>query len=117
MYARKARKYGTLLYRPNSDLVPLLQQSLSKLRQHEKKVLQDQPPQTIHSPPQKLGMEDVLDNLNAQILDQCQRHLGRDKMFVDDYSSLNIDKELNQTSPTLWKAISMLKPMTLAYKS
>ena len=31
-YSCKTRKYGTLLYRPNTDLVPLLQQSLSKLR-------------------------------------------------------------------------------------
>lgn len=37
VYSCKARKYGTLLYRPNTDLVSLLQQSLFKLRQHEKK--------------------------------------------------------------------------------
>ena len=41
-------------------------------------------------------MEDVLDNLNAKILDQCRRHLGRDKMFVDKYSTLDIDKEIDQ---------------------
>ena len=110
VYACKARKYGTLLYRPNTDLVPLLQQPLSKLRQHEKKVLQAQTPQTIHSPPQKLGLEDVLDDLNAQILDQCRRYLGRDKMFVDkfEYSTLDTDREIDQMNPTLWKAICML---------
>ena len=35
-YACKAKKYGTILYRPNADLILLLQQSLSKLHQHEK---------------------------------------------------------------------------------
>ena len=88
----------------------MLQQPLSKLRQHEKKVLQAQTPQTIHSPPQKLGLEDVLDDLNAQILDQCRRYLGRDKMFVDkfEYSTLDTDREIDQMNPTLWKAICML---------
>ena len=108
VYTCKACKYGTLLYRPNTDLVPLLQQSLSKLHQHEKKVLQTQPPQTIHSPPKKLRMKNALDDLNAQILHQCRRYLGRDKIFVDEYSTLNIDKEIDQMNPTLWKAICML---------
>ena len=53
------------------------------------------------SPPQKLGMEDVLDDLNVQILNQCQRYLDKDKTFVDEYSSLNIDKEIDQMNPTL----------------
>ena len=107
-YSCKTRKYGTLLYRPNTDLVPLLQQCLSKLRQHEIKGRKPQSPQTAQSPPQKLGMEDVLDDLNVQLLNQCRRYLDKDKMFVDEYSSLNIDKEIDQINPTLWKAISML---------
>ena len=34
VYTCKARKYGTLLYRPNTNLVALLQQSLSKLTEN-----------------------------------------------------------------------------------
>ena len=57
------------------------------------------------SPRQKLGMEDVLDDLNAKILDQCRRYLGEDKIVVDEYSKLDIDEEIDQLNPTLWKAI------------
>ena len=108
VYSCKARKYGTLLYGPNTDLAPLLQQSLSRLRQHEHKCLQAQSPQMAQSTPQKLVMEDVLDDLNANILDQCKRYLGKDKIVVDEYSKLDIDKEIDQMNPILWKAICML---------
>ena len=73
-----------------------------------KKCLQAQSSQTAQSPPQKLGMEDVLDDLNAKILDQYRKYLGKDKIFVDEYSTLDIDKEIDQMNPTLWKAIYML---------
>ncbi len=29
-------------------------------------------------------------------------------MFVDEYSTLDIDREIDQMNPTLWKAICML---------
>ena len=108
VHACKARRYGTLLYRSNTDLVLLLQQSLSKLRQHEKKHSSDPTLQTVHSCPQKLGMDDVLDDLNAEILGQCRRYLGRDKTFLDEYSTLDIDEEIEQIYPILWKAVCML---------
>ena len=108
VHACKARRYGTLLYRSNTDLVLLLQQSLSKLRQHEKKHSSDPTLQTVHSCPQKLGMDNVLDDLNAEILGQCRRYLGRDKTFLDEYSTLDIDEEIEQINPILWKAICML---------
>ena len=60
------------------------------------------------SAPQKLGMEDVLDDLNFKILDQCRRYLGKDKFFVHDYNTLYIDDEIDQMNPALWKAICML---------
>ena len=85
-----------------------MQQSLFKLRQHEKKGLQAQSPQMVQSPPQKVGMDDVLDDLNTKILDQCRSFLDRNEIFIDEYSTLDIDKEIDQMNPTLWKAISML---------
>ena len=69
----KVHKYGTLLYRPNTDFIPLLQESLSKLSQQDRNF---QPSQLtwMHALPQEPTMEDVLDDLNVQVLDQC--HTG-----------------------------------------
>ena len=53
-------------------------------------------------------MEDVLDVLNVKILDQCRRNLGKDKIFADEYNTLDIDEEIDQMNPILWKAICML---------
>ena len=82
-------------YSPNTDLVPHLQQSLSKLRQHEKKAHHDQPPQMVQSPAQTQGREDVLNDFNSKILKQCRRYLNKDKIFFDEYSTLDIDKEID----------------------
>ena len=53
-------------------------------------------------------MEDVLDDVNAQILDQCQRYLDKDEAFVDEYSTVDIGKEIDQLNPTLMNAIRTL---------
>ena len=60
------------------------------------------------SAPQKLGMEDILDDLNFKILEQCRRYLSKDKFSVNEYNTLDIDDEIGQMNPTLWNAICML---------
>ena len=57
---------------------------------------------------QAVGMDNVLEDLNTKILDQCRSYLDRNEIFIDEYSTLDIDKEIDQMNPTLWKAICML---------
>ena len=74
----KARKYGTLLYRPHTDLIPILQQTLWKLRQHEiKSQTRQLQPQTQSPVP---TMDTFLEDLHVQIQDQCCR--SREKGFT-----------------------------------
>ena len=35
-------------------------------------------------------------------------YLSREEAFVDEYSTLDIEKEIDQLNPTLWKAVNML---------
>ena len=107
MYACKARKYGTLLYRPNTDLILLLQQSLSKLRQH-KDILRAEATQVIPSPTHRSSTTNVLYDLNSDLLDQCQRYLSREKSFIAEYASFDISREIQEVNPTLWNAISII---------
>lgn len=53
-------------------------------------------------------MDSVLDHLNAKILDLCLTCLDKENTLVDNYSTLDIDKEVDNMNPTLWKAICML---------
>lgn len=58
----------------------------------------------------------MLDNLNALILDQCKICLDRDKAFNEEYSSLDVEKEIEQLNPTLRKAVHMLTRSTSEIK-
>lgn len=69
--------YGTLLYRPNTDLIPIVQQSLWKLGQHELKCNTSQPTQPKQVTPNVLGTDQVLDDLNVKIQEQCQSYLTK----------------------------------------
>ena len=63
---------------------------------------------TIQVPPHKLISDAALDDLNDHVLEQCQKYLSREEAFVDEYSTLDIEKEIDQLNPTLWKAVNML---------
>lgn len=108
VYSCKARKYGTLLYRPRTDLTPILQQSLWKLRQHELKGNKIQPPQPNQPTSNTLVMDQVLDDLNVKIQGQCQNYLAKNDTFINEHSTFGIDKEIEHMNPDLWKAICML---------
>ena len=105
VYACRVKKYGTILYRHDTDLTLLLQQSLSKLRYYEK----TQPTTAkAAAPPHKANLTIFLDDLNSDLLDQCHKYIGRDKAFVEDYGTLDVDKEIQDINPSLWNAISTI---------
>ena len=53
-------------------------------------------------------MNNALDDLNVKLLDQCRSYLDQNEVFVDQYSTLDIDNEINKINPTLWNAICTL---------
>ena len=71
-YSCKVRKYGTLLYRPNSDFKGLLQQALWKLKnQHATPVFTC----TIQATEPDQGK--FLTKLNSLVIDQCRSFLSK----------------------------------------
>ena len=92
MFSCKTRKYGTLLYRPNTDLRPIPQQALSKLRQYELQPNKVQPDPPQNPPSNALIMDKVLDDLNVKVQNQCRNFLAKDAEFATDYNKTDIDK-------------------------
>ena len=108
VFSCKTCKYGTMLYRPNTDLRPIQQQALWKLRQYELQPNKVQPDPPQNPPSNALVMDKVLDDLNVKVQDQCRSFLAKDAEFVTDYNKTDIDKLIDQINPEIWKAICML---------
>ena len=94
---------------------PCFKSHYQKIQRHKKKPVKLEPSQNLLKDP-NTGMETVLDNLNALILDQCKICLDRDKAFNEEYSSLDVEKEIEQLNPTLRKAVHMLTRSTSEIK-
>ena len=86
-----------------------LWRALYKIGQHQKEVDQLYLPKTKYYLQQPANAtEDVLDNINNSILDQCQKVLDKNEFFYDNYSMLDIDQEIDGINPMLWNAIAKL---------
>ena len=66
VYSCKVRKYGTLVYRPNSDLILLLSEAMWKLRNFES---------TQGERPEVSGCTDQFDHINQLVLSQIRTFL------------------------------------------
>ena len=108
VFSYKTCKYGTVLYRPNTDLHPILQQALWKLHQYELQPNKVQPDQPQNPPSNALAMDKVLDDLNVKVQDQYRSFLAKDAEFITDYNKTDIDKLIDQINPEIRKAICML---------
>ena len=107
-YSCKVRKYGTLVYRPNTDLVPLLTEAMWRLRNAE----------TMQSK----GSEDTdsanrpttgnLDDLNQIIHSQISTFLAKDAHSPIEHDEVNFDDLIRQIHPDLWSAICLLTRST-----
>ena len=104
-YSCQAKKYGTILYRPNSSLLTPLSQALWKLRNIETKGREVDNSETTANSTSKTS---VFDDLNQQIHSQVKELLERDAKLPFDYSELNIDQFIHETNPQLWEAICLL---------
>ena len=108
-YTCRARKYGTLLYRTNSDLLSPLTQALWRLRNLSKPhtVQQDQSDSASFTQ-HVTSKAKVFDELNEQIHSQIKRQLEKDAESPFEYHDLDIDKFLGDTNPCVWEAVCLL---------
>ena len=100
-YTCTTRKFGTLIFRSNSDLAIPLAQALWKQRNTIPSIPDPQTPET--------GMAvdtNTLQDLNTCIHSQIQYWLSRGK--PTDTNDINIDKWISETNPKLWDMICSL---------
>ncbi len=116
-YSCKIRKYGTLLYRPNTDLLPSLQKAMWTIRQLEvtKGELQSQladaklqarSKSTCTS--QDGSSRKVLDELNDDVHSEIRRQLAKISQTPFEHDQLDIDASIEEADPQLWEAICLL---------
>ena len=106
-YNCKIRKYGTLIYRPHSDLLPALAQALWKLRNARADNLADKSDitcETSNVSPDSTAFDD----LNSRIHSQIRTLLTNDTTSPFEYDSVDIDKLIADTDEKLWEAICLL---------
>ena len=103
-YTCSTRKFGTIIYRSNSDLVPALSHALWKIRNMPK----DQESGTdigIETTSQSL---DVLDKLNEKAHSRIKTLLAQCTEHPYEHDKINIDKMIEDTDPILWEAVCKL---------
>lgn len=89
-YTCTTRKFGTLVYRSNSDLTIPLAQALWNQRNATPSISDPQPSET-----EKAADTNTLQDLNTSIHSQVQYWLSRDK--PTDSNDINIDKWISET--------------------
>ena len=102
IYACKVRKYGTLVYRPNSDLVVLLSEALWKMKQINAHVSIQCDTEDEYANTEKATNTRELCNINKLIHGQIDCYSSKKHR---DYDELNLDEQISNISPQLWKAI------------
>ena len=107
-YSCKVRKYGTLIYRPNADLVSLLSEAMWKLQNAE--TVPDEKTEVTDSTDS--STTDSLDDLNKLIHTQISTYLAKDSHSPFEHDELNFDNIIEQIHPKLWNAICLLTRST-----
>ena len=114
MYSCKVRKYGTLIYRPSSDIVLLLTEAMWKLQNAE------QATDEIHAPVENReqyadctsahSKEDQQDmkNINKLIHSQIRTFLSEDAHVPYEHDNFNLDMLAKKIQPELWEQICLL---------
>ena len=113
-YTCKVRKYGTLIYRPNTDLIPSLQKAMWSLRQSQvSKVELNAQSETVLQDSTQRSSRAVLDDLNSQVHKEVRRILTKDGETSFQYDRIDIDTLIKEANPQLWEAICLLTRSTL----
>ncbi len=96
-YNCTVRRYGTLLYRSDSDIRPALTRALWKLRNN-----------TCKGDSPTCDATEVLEDLNMRVHLQIKHWLKKDAHSPIDHSETNVKKLIEDMDPKLWDAISLL---------
>ena len=104
-YNCKVKKYGTLLYRVEDDIVPFLtrilwKQILEQTSWHDSSTNDKTEPET--------ECMEAIEHLNNKVHEQTRRFIKEDKCKPFDFTSLDIDQVISTIDPTLWQAICTL---------
>ena len=98
-YSCKVQKYGTLVYRPNTDLVPLLSEALWKLC--KLKSNQDEKTQIASNITPTTSFTDSLINLNQLIQSQISAFLAKDSASPFDHDEIDFNELIQQIEWTM----------------
>ncbi len=117
-YSCKVRKYGTLVYRPNADLLSLLSKEVWKLRNSNSS--QDYSfmdsgttGSSTDSGTMAMGtLERCFDHLSQLIFTQINTFCATDAQSIFDYDELDLDDLIKQIDPQLWNAVCLLTRST-----
>ena len=91
------KRYGTLIYRVNSNLEFALAQALWKLRCRGETKIHNQPDHTV-----------VLDDLNRRACSHVTNYLAKYSKQQFEFVDLDFDSEIEGIDPKLWEAICLL---------
>ena len=103
-YSCKVRKYGTLVHRPNADLVPLLSEALWKLRMTRH--INKRNHQLVVAPPPPTSFMGGLNQRNTLVQNQISSFLSKG-YFPFEHDELDFNGAIEQIDPKLWEAIIM----------
>ena len=105
MFTCKIRKYGTLIYRPDTDMLAVATQALWKLKNVKKKHLHDLTDEDDTDSYEQSHYETVLNDLNDRVHMTAKRYIDNDTHVPFDYSEMNISHLIENTDEKLWNAI------------
>ena len=109
----KTRKYGTLLYRPDSDMVAIATQALWKLKALENKETAYVHVNESEKEVQKSDQfEAIINDLNDRVHQTVKIYLESDCNEPFDFSQMNIDSLIQKTDTKLWNTIMLLTRST-----
>ena len=102
-YNCKVRKYGTLVYRPNTDFV----QAISRLLwEHRKPRVTEYLEHSTEGQATSISkISDDPNNINKLVHEEIGKQLDEERLSPFDFNDINTDMLTAQTDQTLWKAI------------
>ena len=110
-YSCKVRKYGTILYRPNADLLPSIQKAMWRVRHLELARGEPQPesnPNTMHDTCTQPPDRRVLDDLNDRVHNEVRRLLAANVHTPMKHDQLDVERFIQEADPQLWQAVCLL---------
>ena len=106
-YSCKTKKYGTLLYRPHTDLTVNFARAFCKLCQKLRNSMADSGASDLPSPKTTDNLQ-VLNQLNSLACSHINSYLRQHRKDEFELSTLTIDAQIENIDPRLWEALMLL---------